>query len=457
MANGVRRGPEMERLLHFVQNPRGPVSALAVVGPGGVGKSYLLARVLEEAAPGAHGALVLRADGANPQARGDFFGVLGQLAPHVLPRPARPGRDYFPSLRRLERAHRKLVSQARAELAATSGAPPVVKDAALKLLAAGRVLNRTVPRTREFLDLDALPVDDATAAQAFDAAWELARSLDALGDSGVLPGPVRDALGLSLRTRVREDLYAAAAEALVTDLSAAITGWVMKDAFKVLQARIDGVDRLLLIVDDFEVLAPVLQEFLVGALLPKLAAARFPTSIVLLCRDPLDAMHPAWGQHAGEYLRDTITLRAFSREDALALLRDVGVPDDQLDGLYAATQGFPFLLSLMAEEARSTGESALFLKKFYDRTTRWMSPREREWFERVCYLEVVNLDTLPRVVEPQEAPRVQEWFEREASIRDPSARVFAVRPLIREKCLRYLELRSPSRHRELLARASAAA
>jgi hypothetical protein len=43
---------------------------------------------------------------------------------------------------------------------------------------------------------------------------------------------------------------------------------------------------------------------------------------------------------------------------------------------------------------------------------------------------------------------VQDWFEREPSIRDPTSSVFRVRPLIRDKVLRYLELRSPSRHRE---------
>lgn len=453
MHNGVRRGPELERLVRFLTAAPGPVAVAEVVGPGGVGKSYLVARALEAAAPAAHGALVLRADAANPQHRGDFFGVLGQLAPRALPAPARPRRDYFPTLRKVEQAHRRLLADARSELAREQGAPPEVKNAALRLLEAGRVLNRAVPKTREYLDVAALPFDDARAGAAFDAAWELARGLDALSEASVLPGPVRDALGLSLRTRVREDLYATVADALVTDLAAATTGWVARDALKVLQSRIDGVDRVVVIVDDFEALAPVLQDFLVGALLPKLAEAPFSTRIVVLCRDPLDAMHPAWGQHAGELVRESLPLRPFTREEALTLLREAGVAEERLDGLYAATQGFPFLVTLAAEEARFGGDSALFLKKFYDRTTRWMSPRERDWFERVCFLDAVNLDTLPRLFDRSEAERVQAWFEGEASIRDPEQPVFTVRPLIREKCLRYLALRSPGRHRELQARA----
>ena len=50
---------------------------------------------------------------------------------------------------------------------------------------------------------------------------------------------------------------------------------------------------------------------------------------------------------------------------------------------------------------------------------------------------------------------VQSWFEHEASIRDPAAKDFTIRPLIREKTLRYLAARSPSRHLAMLTRAAA--
>jgi hypothetical protein len=50
----------------------------------------------------------------------------------------------------------------------------------------------------------------------------------------------------------------------------------------------------------------------------------------------------------------------------------------------------------------------------------------------------------------EDVPLIQDWFEREASIRDPASRSFQVRPLVRKKILRYLETRSPSRHREML-------
>ena len=162
-------------------------------------------------------------------------------------------------------------------------------------------------------------------------------------------------------------------------------------------------------------------------------------------------MHPAWSQHCRRYLVDQIRLAPFGREAALDLLDKAGVPEARREELYQATQGFPFLLALLVEElGEEGGGSALFLRRFFDRTTRWMAPREREWLTRVCYLDEVNLDTLSPLFPGEDVERIQDWFERESSIRDPTAPVFRVRPLIREKVLRYLELRSPSRHRELL-------
>jgi hypothetical protein len=211
------------------------------------------------------------------------------------------------------------------------------------------------------------------------------------------------------------------------------------------------------VIDDFEALAPTLEEFLVGALVPQLAEVAFPVALILVGRDELDAMHPAWSQHCRQYLRDQIRLSPFGREAAFDLLSRAGVPDDRREAMFTATQGFPFLLSLLIEEMGAEGaDSALFLRKFFDRTTRWMTDREREWFARVVYLATVNVDTLGPLFPGEDVEHIQDWFEREASIRDPAAPVFRVRPLIREKVLRYLELRSPSRHREMLEKAAAA-
>ena len=177
--------------------------------------------------------------------------------------------------------------------------------------------------------------------------------------------------------------------------------------------------------------------------------------LIVAGRDDLEDTHPGWGQHCKRYLTDQIRLRPFDAETAAQLMAAEGVAENRRAAIYELTQGFPLLLSLAIEEASTDGASALFLKRFFDRTTRWMSREEREWFTGTCYLDEVNEDTLRLVFPEEDIGAVQDWFEGEASIRDPSAPTFRVRPLIREKVLSYIEVRSPKRHRELRSRAQA--
>ena len=75
----------------------------------------------------------------------------------------------------------------------------------------------------------------------------------------------------------------------------------------------------------------------------------------------------------------------------------------------------------------------------------------------VVYNMSSDEDTLARMFPKESTAKIQDWFEREPSVRDPSAAYFRVRPMIREKMLRYLEVRSPSRHRQLTTQAAAIA
>lgn len=452
MGDDAHRGSEVARLVAALEPTATGLRIVGISGPGGVGKSYLLRHVLQLDQAAEPGRLELSVDGSNEQARGDFFALVdGQLARQSLPPPARAKRDYFPHLRRVAGIHRLLVDAVAAELDA-GAAPPEIKLAALALLKAGRRLNKVVPKTKELFDTT--NAVDAEVGPTVDDAWRLVTGLRALRTSTALPGPLRDVLGTTYRARVKNDLYNVTADALVANLSAALRRSPAREVLGLGRAPVPGASRVLLVLDDFEALAPTLEEFLVGALIPQLAEASFPVTMVLLGRDELDAMHPAWSQHCRQYIHDRIRLAPFPHEVALDLLAQAGVPEARREELYQATQGFPFLLTLLIEELGADGaDSALFLRKFFDRTTRWMTEREREWFVRVCYLDSVNVDALGPLFPGEDVERIQDWFEKEASIRDPAAPVFRVRPLIREKVKRYLELRLPSRHREMTERA----
>ena len=449
----IHRASEVTRLSRAIENAPEGLSIVCVSGPGGVGKSFLLAHVLERLDPAKLGYLVLTADASNPDTRSDFFGLVeGQLFRRSLGPPADRTRDHFPAVRQIAATHRAIAEQALAELAGT-GAPEPVQRAAAALLRTGRILNKTVPKTRSML-LDASDVGDAEVEAALDHAWDTVRRLGALRDSPSLWRPVRDVLGLTRRGRIKRDLYGLTASEARADLAAALLH-DPNERRVFTHKPIPGLDRLLIVLDDYEATAGLLGDFLVGALVPELAAAPFRTVLVVLGRDDLETTHPGWAQHCRRFLRDQIRLSPFSREAADDLFRDAEIDPSRFAALYDATQGFPFLISLAVEEATETGsDSVVFLRRFYDRTTRWMSDRQREWLTRICYLDRVDEDTLALMFPGENVARIQDWFEGEPSVRDPSAAVFRMRPMVREKMLRYFEVRAPSRHRELTALAA---
>lgn len=449
----TRRASEITKLSKLLHTCDAGLSICSISGPGGVGKTYLVEQVLSSVRPRELGYIQLSVDAANSQTRGDFFGLIeGQLAIRSLPSPAEPNRDYFPQTRKVAFIHRELVEKATAELNA-EGAPEDVKKAAVALLQAAQTASKTAPKSRSKILETVRSILEGSEDADVDKALDAVSTLKSLSESTTLPGPIRDVFGQNRRNRVKRDLFNLTADALLSDLTSAITGYQRRDRFKLTQGRIEGVSRLLIVLDDYEVLAPVLGDFLVGSLVHRLASAPFPTLLIVGCRDDLEATHPGWGQHAKRWLREQIRLAPFDKETALGLLAEAGIAEEHQAPIYEATRGFPFLLTLAIEEATAPdAESALFAKKFFDRTTRWMTSKEREWFTTICYLDTINEDTLRVMFREEDIPLVQDWFEREASIRDPVSRSFQMRPLVREKVLRYLEVRSPSRHREMLQR-----
>lgn len=449
------RPSEATRMQAVVTGHREGLAICGISGPGGIGKSYLVEHVLSSLEPAKAGWVELRVDAAQAQARGDFFALVdGQLAKLSLAPPADPRIDYFPETRRVAAAHRALLAKVTNELD-REDAPEDVKRAAIALLKSAQVLNNVIPKTREYLDIAKYNLEPDTVNESLDDAWDTINTLKTFRDVEWLPVAVRNRLGESMTSRLKRDLYGVTADAVVSDLCAALPGQFPKDSRNGAQLPIPGLDRLLLVVDDYEALGATLGDFLISSLIPRLAEAPFATVLIVAGRDDLEATHPGWGQHCKRYITDQIRLRPFDAEAASQLMAAGGVEENRRAAIYELTQGFPLLLALAIEEASTDGASALFLKRFFDRTTRWMSREEREWFIGTCYLDEVNEDTLRLVLPEEDIGAIQDWFEGEASIRDPSARTFRVRPLIREKVLSYIEVRSPKRHSELRSRAQA--
>jgi hypothetical protein len=262
----------------------------------------------------------------------------------------------------------------------------------------------------------------------------------------------------ALRNAIKENACRPLADALHSDLSAILAGYRSKDQFEATHSKIEGIDRLLLILDDYEMLQKPLGEFLVGYLLPALRSANFESVVMILGRDQLEATHPAWDQHFKPNLLERIALARLLRPETDQLVESYGVrAHDDKERAWRDTQGYPLYVQLWTEEVASGGRSAIMLKRFHDRTTRWLSDREKGWLQHTLFLEEVNIRTLQGMLDDeQQAKEAFKWFKCEGSVRDTISKVFRVREYLRSRLIDYLRISDPDYCEHLQLRAQLA-
>lgn len=216
-----------------------------------------------------------------------------------------------------------------------------------------------------------------------------------------------------------------------------------------------GIDRLLLVIDDYEFLQWALGEFLVAQLLNMLRRAKFESVFVILGRDQLTATNPAWDHHYKANLAKAIVLNPLSRCEFDELMESEGVSTvEEKERAWRDTQGYPYYVQLWVEEKAAGGKTAVMLKSFYARTTRWMSEQQKYWLPFTLFLDEVNVRTLEAMIgDEQEAVEAFHWFECEGSVRDTSAPVFRVREYLRSRLVDYLRISNPSLCEDLERRA----
>jgi hypothetical protein len=449
----IGRHDPVERLSAWLRDdaPR-RLRIASISGPGGVGKTFLLDHVLAGTDLRARKFLTLRVQGT------DTARTLADLVTRDLVTSAReitgPRARAFGVTLNLRRNLEIIDEQIRAEVQdALRGVDDSLGKPVADLFALGVGVLEWVPHPSAQLAARlGGKVDTKALAQVLDRV-QRARALATERRlwNGILP----DWRQAGARNRLRMNLAEELAEALIIDLSALLAGWRRRDWARALPDKLPGHDRLLLIIDDLESVSAVVMSFLLEHLLPRLADARFETLLICVGRDRLVDTHPGWKQHFAPYLLGDIALSSFSPEDAERYVREAGVTSDAaVARIVADTQGFPYLLASEVEAELDGGRSALALKLFVDRTTRWMTPEQRRWLRALCFLDPVTVEGIQRMLPDAPAEEVLTWFKTEASIRDPRAQRWSVLPIIRSRVRAYVENDSPAEYRQWLERAA---
>lgn len=404
---------------------------IGISGYGGVGKTFLLDDVLRQTTLELADALIIRVDGSNPKILRDFAAMVDyQLAPRSLPAPAKP-KDYFNLTRRLVHALYRLNRGVESEIDRKQQLEENVKKVA-KSLYRVRPFIAKIPKAGPSLNVLLGELEKADAHKHVPDALEALSELRSLRASRGLFGHK------SAREIVRYDPYNSIADAYRGDVQAALVGYRKKDRKYALPGVLEGKNRLLLIVDDFETTGDVFGDFLVESLLKALQGGPFPTLAIFIGRDDLAEEHTGFNQHFNKTIVRKINVQPFELDDGIRYLRKAGYQREEAETIYKKCAGYPFLLSLFAEH-RSNAEqqTALFYQRFFERTTHWMTGTEKDWFLTLSYLDKINKATIESMLPNAEPNVVLEWFRKEGSVRDVNAEHYAVQPFIREMIMAY--------------------
>lgn len=269
-----------------------------------------------------------------------------------------------------------------------------------------------------------------------------------------LPGSL-DKLGLSRineRNEIRDNARKVFARTLAKDIKTLITGYSSEDWWRPRGPKIKDCNSLTLIIDDYEKIEIIAGDFFPVHFLPQLINFSIKSTVIISGRDDVTLTNTAWEHHLARYfIKPSIDVGPLQYSHVEEIAKSSGV-DPQT--MWGDTEGYPFYMQLWVNEQRKGGDSVVTLKKFYERTTRWMTEQQKLWLEYCIFLDHINIDSLTKMTESSsEAAEILKWFENEASIRSTTSTSYTVRSFLRKKLIEYLKARNPSRAESLSARA----
>lgn len=427
-----------KKLQNFILSDDLGLKIFALCGPGGIGKTFLLSEVCNDINLIEKGIVNLSISSVNNGSIMNFAKLVEYgFCPQQMQRPAKPNKDYFTHARSVFKNYYSVFDQAKEEIEKKK-IEENIKKAVILAIEVGQALSEFSSNRSNFKN-DLIKAGKIVTEENIDKAFSLIREMNCMAQSW-WPWERNT-------NKVKKDFFGFVSDELILDWQSMLHGFEVSDPQKYArfaQTTVDGYHKLLMVVDDFETTGIILKDFLLGSLLPRLKSRPFPIKLIILGRDDLEATDIRFRQHFDPEIVAEERLDVFTHSEATKLLSDAGYEAAKVEEILDKTGCYPYLISFYLDNKREEINSALSLKKFYERTTKWMTNEQRDWFNEIVFLFEVNENTL-RIAFPERDGKtrrtIMSWFENEASVRDPKSEKFCVNPLIKSRVISYFSIK----------------
>lgn len=433
------------------------VRVISVEGPGGIGKTTLIKQVLDSVDLNAKFYLNFEIEGGcfrPDEELNDPISILSRICNDVkqkeLPDTSEP---YFIMIQKLKEANDELKKESLNRI--NKLADKFSEDTKNELKRANRMggfSGKVIPK---------LKIKELSEAEMD----QLIQDIESLKKKGL--GIISRILNLfrknkKIKDQLENDVWNIMAEDFYIDLEVILSGWkkgAKKKIHKYMPEKVPGKDNLFLFIDDYESIQNDFgKNLFVRNFFPKLLKATFKTTLLISGRDKLDLTEPGWNRMFSQELRKhTIQLNPLSEADIKELLNCYNFKGDLdviVKNIFKDTEGYPLLVDIALEDYGKEGLPVVSLKKFFDRQTNWMTKIQKKWLGHLSFLDVINIETIPKVLPEEDPNQVFEWFESEGSIRDTNSPKWVIRPFVRSRVKDYFKSKKPSEFDKLTKMAS---
>lgn len=423
---------------------------LSIEGSGGLGKSTLLDHTLSNEILHDNQYLILRIDG-NASNVGDIYDIISTLinsASSAVTLSKKPG-QLFPNTTNIIKAFKNFQNELIKSYSEKDNSlnTDAIYECLKPIVNVGKTINTLSPQTKIYLDAEELE-------QVFERIKEITPDLQIMQREGInlIQKLTLNSQNVNLRNTFREHPLLPLSNALIEDLSAILQKPQKKT--RAAPMKIAGIDRLLVIIDDFEALQNSMIDFLTEYFFKDLKRSAFESFICILGRDTLSNTSPNWDQHFQHSLMDPIRLKYLNKEEVFELAEIYNIQEITIkEKIWSDTEGYPYYIHLWTTEAEQGGVTATSLKQFYTRMTRWLSPKQKDWLEKIVFLDEISIYSVQKTIFSKEAKEITEWFQNEASLRDTQSLKFRFRPFVRSRILEYIKISDPQNFKNLYSEA----